>query len=66
MSKYYVNKFLFTVDRDPELSQALHRGSEVLRRHLGTVDRSESSTMSERIDRATAFTDAEREGAGQS
>lgn len=61
MSKYYVNKFLYQVDRDPELLAAykedpeglLRRWEKEYGRWLGTGDRVEQTTW-------LSFTEAER------
>ena len=42
MSKYYVDKFLFTVDRDPALLRRYKEDSEIARSLLGAVDWAEA------------------------
>lgn len=61
MSKYYVNKFLFTVDRDPEL---LKRYTEEPRSFVATWEQSIGPKLIGNDVEASsvhAFTDAERE-----
>jgi hypothetical protein len=61
MSKYYVNKFLFTVDRDPEL---LKRYTEEPRTFVATWEQSIGPKLignDVEASSAHSFTDAERE-----
>jgi len=59
MSKYYVNKFLYTVDRDPEL---LRRYKEDSRSFVATWEQSIGPKLNEvEISTAHSLTDAERE-----
>ena len=39
MSKYYVDKFLFTVDRDPELLRRYKEELPKFRGDMGAIDR---------------------------
>jgi hypothetical protein len=59
MSKYYVNKFLFTVDRDPAY---LKRYAEDPRNFVATWEQSIGPRLSDaEISTVHGFTDAERE-----
>lgn len=59
MSKYYVNKFLYTVDRDPEL---LRRYKEDPRSLLAVWEQSIGPRLGDfEISTVNSFTDAERE-----
>lgn len=61
MSKYYVDKFLYTVDRDPDL---LSRYSEDPRNFVATWEQSMGPRLLNNETEASsvhAFTDAERE-----
>ncbi|WP_127090517.1 hypothetical protein [Aquabacter cavernae] len=59
MSKYYVNKFLYTVDRDPEF---LRRYKEEPRAFVTTWEQSIGPRLNEsEVTTVTGFTDAERE-----
>jgi hypothetical protein len=59
MSKYYVNKFLCTVDRDPEL---LRRYKEDSRSFVATWEQSIGPKLNEaEISTVHSLTDAERE-----
>jgi hypothetical protein len=59
MSKYYVNKFLYTVDRDPEL---LRRYKEDSRSFVATWEQSIGPKLNEvEISTVHSLTDAERE-----
>jgi hypothetical protein len=59
MSKYYVNKFLYTVDRDPEL---LRRYKEDSRAFVSTWEQSIGPKLNDaEISTVHSLTDAERE-----
>ena len=59
MSKYYVNKFLYTVDRDPEL---LRRYKQDSRSFVATWEQSIGPKLNEaEISTVHSLTDAERE-----
>ena len=59
MSKYYINKFLFTVDRDPEY---LKRYIEDPRNFVATWEQSIGPRLNDaEMSTVTGFTDAERE-----
>jgi hypothetical protein len=59
MSKYYVNKFLFTVDRDPEL---LRRYKEDPRSLVASWEQSIGPKLNDaEISTVNSLTDAERE-----
>jgi hypothetical protein len=59
MSKYYVNKFLFTVDRDPEL---LRRYKEDPRSLVASWEQSIGPKMNDaEISTVNSLTDAERD-----
>lgn len=61
MSKYYVNKFLFTVDRDPDL---LQRYADDPRNFVATWEQSMGPhLLGNEVEKSTvhSFTDAERQ-----
>lgn len=59
MSKYYVNKFLFTVDRDPEY---LKRYTEDARTFVATWEQSIGPRLNDaEISTVHSFTEAERD-----